>query len=89
MEEIPFLGRDGGDAVGCVLRGEVHAHQPGEIAACAHRFVDLLGDPARFVPFSYIGLDFGGDPFADFFPERGMCFVEVGGVVLSSVLVYI
>jgi len=73
----------------------MHAHQPGEVAACSHRSVDFSWDGTGFVPVADKGLDFVGYPFADFGAEGGVRFVEVGRVVLFrtyrnqlSVLVY-
>lgn len=82
MEEIPFRRGHGGNGILGVFGLVVHAHQTGEVSACAHRFVDLVGDFARFVPIADEGLDFVGYPFADFFTEGGVGFVEVGGVEL-------
>jgi hypothetical protein len=60
----------------------MHPHKTCQVAFCAHRFVDTVWDLAGFVPFADKGLDFVGDPFADFGAEVGVGFVEVGGVVL-------
>ncbi len=46
--------------------------------------IDAVGDFARLIPFTYEGLDFVGDPFADLCSEGGMGFVEVGGVELFA-----
>lgn len=82
MEEIPLLGRNALDSVVGIFCRVVHAHQSGQVSACAHRLVDLVGDLFGFVPIADVGFDFVGDPFADFFAEGGVCFVVVWGMEL-------
>ena len=60
----------------------MHPHQACEVSLCAHRFVDTVWNFAGFVPFADEGLDFVGNPFADFGAEVGVALLEVGGVVL-------
>ena len=60
----------------------MHPHKACKVSLCPHRFVDAIWDLAGFVPFADEGLDFVGNPFADFGAEVGVALLEVGGVVL-------